>query len=174
MVAVYLLIYVPIVLFVIAFLYETYLSIQRLYDRKSDRHSYVDTTWEITHTILVFGVVMMLMLFTRSIDVIAAALFWPAFLAISFLMIRGATYIYIFYIRKNRKIRSWPDWIFMLSHLGAAVMLVWAVLAFTALVMGGTLQANTQFVPAYTIGLAAILAIVSGPITYLYFLHRGK
>lgn len=173
MLNVYLLIYVPIILFVLAFLYETYLSVVRLFTRK-DQHSYVDSTWEITHTILVFGVVMMLMLFTRNIDELANVLFWPAFLAITFLMIRGATYIQIFYIRKNSKHRNWVDWTFMLSHFAAAVTLVWAVLAFTLLAIGGTLHANIQFVPAFLVGLAAILAVVIGPITYLYFLNKNK
>lgn len=173
MLGVYLLIYVPILLFVIAFLYETLLSLLRLMG-KNERRTYVDSTWEVTHTVLIFGVVMMLMLFTRSIDTIAEVLFWPAFLAITFLMIRGATYIQIFYIRKNTKRRNWVDWTFMLSHVGAALTLVWAVLGFTMLAIGGTLQANTQFVPAFTTGLIIIVAIITGPIMYLYFLNKNK
>lgn len=173
MLGVYLLIYIPILLFVLAFLYETLLSVLRLVGY-SERRGYVDSTWEITHTTLVFGVVMMLMLFTKNIDTIASVLFWPAFLAITFLMIRGATYIQIFYIRKNVKRRNWVDWTFMLSHLGAALTLVWAVIAFTLLLLGDTMQANTQFVPAFTTGLIVIVAIITGPIMYLYFLNKNK
>ena len=55
-----LLIYVPIVLFVVAFLYETWLSFRRLRPAaaRKQRSGYVDATWEITHTLLVFAVVM--------------------------------------------------------------------------------------------------------------------
>ncbi len=167
MIAVYALIYVPILLFVIAFLYETYLSIIRL-NGKNNGSSYVDATWETTHTILVFGVVMMIMLFTRNLDVIASYLFLPAFTAISFLFLRGICYLQIFYTRQTSSKQSLVDWIFMLSHLGAAVSLVWAVVAFSYVLLSKDVVANTQFIPAFLVGLVIILSIVILPLTYLY------
>ncbi len=172
MAVIYLLVYVPVVLFVLAFLYETYLSIARLRHGKERRH-YVESTWEITHTILIFAIVMMLMLFTQSIDQVAENLFWPAFLAITFLMIRGASYVQIFYIRKDRKRRNWIDWVFMLAHIGAAITLVWAVLAFTVLALSGELIVNQQFVPAFLLGLVIVLACIAIPMLYLYFVNRA-
>ena len=77
MTGVYLLIYVPILLFVLAFLYETYLSFARLFNKSKGRGGYVEATWEVTHTLLVFGVVMMLMLYTGVIDKISDAIFIP-------------------------------------------------------------------------------------------------
>ncbi len=80
----YVLIYLPIVLFVLAFLYETYLSFMRLKSPKAGKGGYVAATWEVTHTLLIFAVVMMLMLFTGSIDKLGSAIYVATFTAAVF------------------------------------------------------------------------------------------
>ncbi len=174
MIAAYLLIYIPVLLFVVAFLYETWLSIVRLKNPKSSKREYVDATWEITHTVLIFAVVMMLMLFTKSIDQIAEVLFLPAFLAILALMVRGVCYIYLFYIAPKKARRSWIDWLFMVSHLVSALLLVLTVLLFTIFIATHQPEANLQFIPSFVVGLAVILAIIAGPLFYLYAVLRKK
>lgn len=163
----YILIYVPILLFVLAFLYETYLSFMRLKGPKKEKRGYVDATWEVTHTLLVFGVVMLLMLFTKSIDRIAEVIFISTFWAAVFLGLRGALYIYIFYVRKKPTI-NWMDWAFALSHVFAALLLVVTVLSASWLLITEKPEANLQFIPVFLPGLALILAVIALPIMSLY------
>jgi cytochrome bd-type quinol oxidase subunit 2 len=167
MLGVYLLIYIPIVLFVVAFLYETYLSFRRIGDKKKGRGVYVDATWEVTHTMLVFGVVMMVMLFTKHIDRIAELILIPTFLAMLALFVRGACYIALFYIYEKRHIRL-LDWVFALSHVAAAGLLVTVVLIFSSYLLIEQPAANTQFVPVFGIGLAIIAAVSLIPALILY------
>lgn len=173
MLAVYALIYIPILLFVAAFLYETYLSFARLKEKRKGRGHYVDTTWEVTHTLLIFGVVMMLMLYTKYIDQIATAILIPAFLAMTALFVRGACYIYIFYIAE-KKGRRWVDWLFALSHVFAALFLVAVVGLFTLFLATNNPSANTQFIPAFSVGLIFIMAIVTLPLVFLYWQQPDK
>lgn len=171
MILVYLLIYVPILLFVAGFLYETYLSFARIAKKGKGRKAYLSTTWEVTHTLLIFGVVMMLMLFTKHIDTIANAIFIPTFIAMTALFLRGLCYIYIFHITKRTKIGI-TDWIFALSHVVAALFLVVVVLLFTYTLATNTFTANTQFVPPFLVGLGGILLVCAAPLGALY-LQKG-
>lgn len=164
---VYVLIYVPILLFVVAFLYETFLSFARLKSPKAGRGKYVDATWEVTHTLLIFGVVMLLMLFTKHIDDLASAIFIPTFLAASALIVRSICYVYIFYVRTNVK-TNWIDWLFALSHLVAALLLVVVVAKASWYLFSAQPEANLQFVPAFLPGLGLILAVCLVPVAVLY------
>ena len=168
MITVYALIYIPILLFVLAFLYETFLSLKRLSGKSGSKLSgYVDATWEVTNTLLVFGVVMLLMLFTKSIDVIAAYVFTSTFIAATALLIRAITYLYIFYVRQSNRITP-VDWLFALSHLVAAGALVVTVLSATYVLFAKHPDANTQFIPYFLPGLAFVLAICAIPMWRLY------
>jgi hypothetical protein len=167
MIAAYALIFIPILLFVLSFLYETYLSIIRLRTVTRGNHGYVDATWEVTNTLLVFGVVMLLMLFTKSIDVIAAAIFTSTLLAGGALLVRAICYIYIFYVRTKQRI-GLADYIFALSHALAAGFLVVTVVKATVVLFTKHPEANLQFLPYFWPGLAFVLAICSLPAWKLY------
>ncbi len=166
----YVLIYVPIALFVLAFLYETYLSFVRLQHPKQGREGYLSATWEVTHTLLVFGVVMMLMLFTKSIDELADVIFLSTFWAAVFLGLRGALYIYIFYVRRVPTI-NWMDWVFAFTHVAAAGLLVVTVVRATWFIIAEQPEANLQFIPVFLPGLALILAVTALP---MYVLYKSK
>lgn len=161
------LIYTPILLFVIAFLYETLLSIRRLTNEKAGKSGYLSATWEVTHTLLVFGVVMLLMLYTRSIDVLADAIFVSTLWAAVALGLRGVLYIYIFYVRKKPTI-NWMDWAFMLTHVAAALLLVVTVLKATWFIFSEDAPINEQFIPVFIPGLLFIMAITAVPMFALY------
>lgn len=167
MITVYLLFLIPILLFVLAFLYETYLSFRRLAKPQAGREGYVHATWEITHTLLIFGVVVMLMMFTKSIDQIATAIFLTTFLAAVALTIRLICYIYIFYVRSSPK-TSLADWIFALSHVFAALFLVLTVFSSLWFLYSNNPAANTQFVPAFVAGLVLVLGVCLAPMVFLY------
>lgn len=163
----YLLFIIPLVLFVVAFLYETLLSFLRLRNPKSGREGYVHATWEVTHTLLIFAVVVMLMMFTKSIDGLAAAIFTTTMLAAVALSIRSCCYIYIFYVRKTNK-QGLVDWLFAFSHVAAALFLVLTVIKALFYLYQNNPQANTQFIPAFIPGLVFVLLICIMPIVCLY------
>ena len=167
MIIVYALFLVPLVIYVVAFLYETLLSFLRLRNPKAGRTGYVHATWEITHTLLIFSLVVMLMLFTKSIDGLAAAIFIPAFLAAVALVVRSICYIYIFYVRSTPR-TSAVDWVFATSHVFAAVLLVLTAAKALLYLFQNQPEANTQFIPVFVPGLVLVLVICTLPIIYLY------
>lgn len=163
----YLLIYLPIAIFVTAFLYETYLSFARLKNVKAGRTGYISATWEITHTLLVFAVVMTFMLFTGSLDELSTAIFVSIFVAAIALGLRAALYIYIFYVRRSQQ-TSWIDWLFALAHLAAASSLVVTVVQITYFLFTKHPVANLEFIPAFLPGLVLVLIIGALPLITIY------
>ncbi len=166
MIATYILFLTPVLLFVLAFLYETYMSFARLYSKKI-RTAYLKSTWEFTHTLLVFAVVMLIMLCTQALDKLADRLFLSTFLAAVALGLRAALYIYIFYVQK-KPTRSLLDWIFAWSHVVAALLLVVTVLKAVWFLHSENPTINTQFLPYFLPGLALVLAATCIPIISIY------
>ncbi len=167
MIAALLLFLIPTLLFVIGFLYETYLSFMRLKNPKAGKAGYVNATWEVTHTLLIFAVVMLLMLFSRNIDGIATAIFTSTFIAALALIVRSICYSYIFYGRKNQK-TSWVDWVFALSHVVAALFLVVTVVKALWYLYQNNPPVNTQFLPYFIPGLVLVLGVCVMPMVLLY------
>lgn len=158
---------VPTLLFVVGFLYETFLSFKRLQKPKAGKNGYVNATWEVTHTLLVFAVVMLLMMFTKSLDGLASVMFLSTFIALFALAVRAACYMYIFYVRSGQK-TSWIDWTFALSHVVAAGALVVTVVRALWFLYENNPPANTQFLPFFIPGLVVVLAVCAMPILTLY------
>lgn len=167
MIAALLLFLIPTLLFVLGFLYETYLSFARLKNPKAGKSGYVNATWEVTHTLLIFAVVMLLMLFSRNIDGIASAIFTSTFIAALALVVRSACYSYIFYGRKSQK-TSWIDWVFAFSHVVAALFLVVTVVKALWYLYQNNPPVNTQFLPYFIPGLILVLGVVIMPMVLLY------
>lgn len=167
MIAALLLFLIPTLLFVLGFLYETYLSFIRLKNPKAGKSGYVNATWEVTHTLLIFAVVMLLMLFSRNVDGIASAIFTSTFIAALALVVRSACYSYIFYVRKGTK-TSWVDWVFALSHVVAALFLVVTVVKALWYLYQNNPPVNTQFLPYFIPGLVLVLGVCIMPIAMLY------
>lgn len=158
---------VPTLLFVLAFLYETYLSFLRLRNPKAGKTGYVAATWEVTHTLLIFAVVMLVMMFTQDINGLASAIFVSTFLAASVLVIRSILYCYIFYARKDTK-TNWADWSFALTHIAAAGLLVITVLQALLYLHKNNPPVNSQFLPYFIPGLVVVIALCAVPIFVLY------
>lgn len=167
MLAAILLFIVPTLIFVVAFLYETFLSFMRLRNPKAGRGGYLSATWETTHTLLVFAVVMLVMMFTPSLDRLSSAIFTATFLAATALGVRAVLYLYIFYVRNSKK-TSWIDWTFALSHVAAALLLVLVVIQALLFIYQNNPPVNSQFVPLFLPGLAVVLLICLAPAVYLY------
>lgn len=158
---------VPTTLFVLAFLYETYLSFKRLSNPKAGKSGYVSATWEITHTLLVTAVVMLVMMFTSVIDKLSAAIFTATLLAAIALGLRAVLYIYIFYARNNNKINL-LDWLFALMHVVAAGLLVVVVVQSLWFLHQNSPTPNTQFLPYFIPGVIAVVLLTGLPIYIVY------
>jgi cytochrome bd-type quinol oxidase subunit 2 len=158
---------IPVLLFVVAFLYETFLSLQRLFKPQASKRGYVNATWETTHTLLVAGVIVLVMMFTRDIANLGSAIFLSTFLAAGALVVRAVIYCYIFYVRKSEKV-NWVDWLFAASHLLAAVFLVITVLEALWYLYRNNPPANTEFLPLLVPGLVAVIAAIAVPMFVLY------
>lgn len=164
----YIVFLVPLLIFVVAFLYETWLSFRRLRDAKAGRLGYVTATWEVTHTLLVFSVITLLMTFTQDLVHLADTLFWPTFVAAIALGLRAVAYLYIFYVRQTTRRANWIDWGFALTHVVAAVFLVLTVAKALWFILQNNPVANTQFFPIFIPGLILVLAVCIVPIITLY------
>lgn len=158
---------VPTLIFVVAFLYETWLSVKRLKSNKGRGYGYLSATWEVTHTLLVFAVVMLLMMFTQVIDKLSQAIFLSTFLAAAALGVRAVCYVYIFYVRRNNKI-NWIDYVFSLSHFVAAIFLVITVIEALWFLLKNNPPVNSQFIPYFIPGLVIVLAVSLLPVILLY------
>lgn len=65
----------PLVLFLAGFITETYLAFKRLRD-PSLTGTYLDFTWELTHTLLVVSVAIFVGLFSQNLVEIAKAVYF--------------------------------------------------------------------------------------------------
>lgn len=158
---------VPTLLFVIGFLYETYLSFRRLKNPKAGKTGYVAATWEVTHTLLVAAVVMLVMMFTQVIDSLSSAIFMATFLAAVALGVRAVLYIYIFYVRTGKK-TNWIDWAFALTHVIAALLLVVVVLQALWFLYKNNPPVNSEFVPVFIPGMIVVLLLCLLPLLKIY------
>lgn len=164
----YIVFLVPVLLYVIAFLYETFLSFKRLGNPRAGRYGYVSTTWEVTHTLLVFSIVMLVMTFTQDIVNLANVLFWSTFIAAIALGLRAVSYLYIFYVRDAKKRPGAIDWMFALTHVAAAIFLVITVVKALLFIWQHNPTPNTQFFPVFIPGLVLVVGVCILPMAVLY------
>lgn len=164
----YIVFLVPVLLYVLAFLYETWLSFRRLKDPRAGRSGYVSSTWEITHTLLVFSVVMLVMTFTQDIVELAQVLFLSTFIAAIALGLRAVAYMYIFYVRDSKKKPGAIDWGFALTHIVAAIFLVATVVKALLFIWQNSPTPNDQFFPVFIPGLLLVVGLCIFPMIVLY------
>ncbi len=159
----------PLVLYVAAYLVETVMSFARLRNHKT-RHSYLDATWEVTHTFLVMSIAFFANLFSHNLREIASAAFIGIFTAACFIAVRGLLYMYLFYVRPDNKrgARNWADWAFALSHIGILVGVAILLLQLVPALFRADLVVNEQFLPWMWPGLILIGGLCVLPILSLY------
>lgn len=169
MFAAWLFIFVPLLLFVIAFVIETFLSIKRLKNNKREG-SYVSATWEVTHTFLVVAVAMFVSLFSDYLTDIARVSLVGFIIVTIFAGIRGSAYLYIFYIRNpnKRSMRNWIDTLFAFAHLGMVVGLFVLLARLIPEMMRLNPQPNTDFIPWMIPGLILVISLCALPLVSIY------
>lgn len=167
MITVWIFILIPLVLYLAAFAVEAYMSVRRLGNNRSTG-SYLDVTWETTHTFLVVAVALFVSFFTDNLVEISKASFLGLWVAAVGIGLRGAAYIYLFYVRKQGSVRDWVDYFFAGIHaviVAGVLILLWQLVPvlFTA-----NLKPNTDFIPYMWPGLILVLALCVPPLLSLY------
>ncbi len=164
----YIVVLVPLLLYLAAFIYETFLSFKRLRNPKKGRAGYVGGAWELLILLLLFCALVMLVTFTQDLIRLADTLFWTTFIAAIALGLRAVAYLYIFYGRANQYKINWMDWTFAFMHLIAAVFLVITAVNAMLFIWQNNPVANTQFFPIFIPGLALLIAVCIIPMVVLY------
>jgi cytochrome bd-type quinol oxidase subunit 2 len=157
---------IPVFFYVILFIYETYLAYRKAV-RKDHKRNYVEVTWEMTHTLLIIGLILLFNYYSRSLSSLATAIFAPAFLAGLFIFIRGTLYTYIFYVSK-KAYSKFIDWLFFIVHVLALVFLAITVVKVIKFVIANHPVSNNNFLPYFIPGEILTLALILGPMIYLY------
>lgn len=169
MLVIWLFVLTPLVLFLAAYIIETYVSFRRL-QKPRKGHDYLDATWEVTHTFLVVSVALFVGFFSQNLTEIAYVVFYPLFLTSVFVGVRTLAYIYIFIIRspKKRNQRTWIDTVFALSHVGVVAGLLYLLAMLIPKLLSIELLANTAFIPWMLPGAALVIVVCSLPLLSLY------
>lgn len=167
MITVWIFILIPLVLYLAAFAVEAYMAFARLGNHKA-KGSYLDATWETTHTFLVVAVALFVAFFSQNLVDLAQAAFLGLWVAAVGIGLRGAAYVYIFYGRRDTTRRDWADqffaWIHGLIVAGVGILLWQLVPALFTV----DLIANTEFLPYMWPGLILILVLCVPPLLSLY------
>ena len=154
--------------YLVAFSYETILSWRRLRRAATGRAGYVDATWEITHTLLVFGFTLFMITYSQALPDIAPVIFFPVLLTGVALALRAALYLYIFYIRSSRRRQGLVDYLFALAHLLIIGGLLTSVIAGTMKIQALNASPNLAYFGSLLPGLFVTLAICAWPLWRLY------
>lgn len=165
----YVFVLVPLVLYLIAIIYETFYSFKRLTHVKIGG-DYLSATWEITHTLLILAVVYFITMFSLSLRLVASAVFISLFVVIFTFIIRGILYMYIFYIRTplQQKKRNWVDWLFALTNVVIIAALGVMIIEAVSSLWGKQIITNSDFIIWMLPGLVLVLAFCSIPVYQLY------
>lgn len=172
MMTIWLFILVPLVLYLAAFTMEAYMSFRRLGNQKSTG-SYLDATWETTHTFLVVTVALFVSFFSQNLVDLAQALWWGLWVAAVGIGLRGAAYVYLFYIRSNKSVRNWVDYFFAYVHaviVAGVGILLWQLLPVLFTI---ELKPNTEFIPFMWPGLFLVIVLCVPPLMSLYRTPRN-
>lgn len=167
MITIWIFILTPLVLYLAAFLLEAYMAFARLGNRKASG-SYLNATWETTHTFLVVTVALFVAFFSQNLVELANAAFLGVWIAALAIGLRGAAYLYLFYIRRDRSRRDWIDYSFAYIHLLIVAGLGVMLLQLVPVLLTTELQANTAFIPYMWPGLVLVLILCVPPVMSLY------
>jgi hypothetical protein len=167
MMTVWIYILVPLALYLAAFSVEAYMSFARLGNRKA-KGSYLDATWETTHTFLVVAVALFVAFFSQNLVELAKAAFLGLWVAAVGIGLRGAVYLYLFYWRHDGTRRDFFDQFFAYIHVvivAGVGILLWQLVP---VLLTATLSPNTEFLPYMWPGLILVLVLCGPPLLSLY------
>ncbi|HEX4662414.1 MAG TPA: hypothetical protein VH144_02265 [Candidatus Saccharimonadales bacterium] len=171
----YLVVLIPLLAYLLAFSYETILSLLRLsktYQRRHKYQGYAHATWEITHTLLVFSFTSFFVLFSPLVVELADRAYLPLFATGILFAIRGLLYLYLFYVATDDKPHPVWDALFALSHLALLGALIWSIATVARLVIDVPVTPLTDLVPIVAPPVILVLIISFIPLIRMYWGRR--
>jgi hypothetical protein len=161
----YALILIPVVIYLIFSILEIWSIIKISRKPKSKAHLYLQITGELTHTILVFGYAQFMITHSSLLTEIGAALYYPAALLMTSLIIRGAIYLYTFYAKTVPRI-TYP--VFITTYILGIASLVWGLAIVIPEIIATGYTPDTSSISLVTIVAPFVLAILIIPTTKVY------
>jgi len=166
----YSLILIPLLFYVVVFGFETIASIKRVLNGSFNRETaFVHATWEVTHTILVYAVVMFIISHADLLPLIATTIFLPVVILMMALILRGTLYIYLYYgntkISKISKI--WHS-LFALTYVVNLSAALWLTIAVTYEIITRHFTPSTDNVGLIAFGLVPVAIFCAVPLLILY------
>lgn len=166
---------IPILSYVPLFLYETYMSFNRLKAPAKKHGGYLNVTWEVTHTLLIIGVNYFIWLYADIISEVGKAVYWGLIVAGAGFIVRAIYYLYLFYVLEPAKRKRTPmvsDYIFALSHVVTLFGLVYTIVRTLIVLFTNDFSVNTQFVPYLWPGLILTFGLCALPMVSVYKTKR--
>lgn len=157
-VAFYLLLLVPVVIYLVFSVIEIWLTFKIATHRRSRSLLFIQASTEVTHTLLVFAYAQFMIAFSPLLVEIGAQLWWPVALLMVSVLLRGSLYLLMFYREHSRRIEYWT---LLTTYLTGVLALVWfLVILIPAIVTRGFVPDTSNLhivLPAGVIALAIII-----------------
>ncbi len=170
----YSLILVPLVLYVVAFSFETYMSIKRLFTKHySQGAGYIHATWEVTHTLLVYSFIIFMTSHSEILPQLAPIIFLPVSIIAIGLMLRAALYLYLFYGQDTPRAPKLSHILFALCHIVPLAALAYVIKMVALYLWWSGFTPSTQYIWAVVIGFVVTVGFCVIPLTRLYSSDRS-
>ncbi|QQS70668.1 hypothetical protein IPP92_05045 [Candidatus Saccharibacteria bacterium] len=121
----YILILIPVLLYLFFSVLEIWLVYRIALRNHSRSLLFIQGSTELTHTLLVFAYAQFMVTFSSLLIDIGGELYWPIALLMATLLLRGSTYLLLFYRERP------PRWMYLVllgTYLVGVTSLVWALL----------------------------------------------
>ncbi len=167
----YALILIPVVCWLTAFGYETWIALGRA---DSADYSlgvpYVHASWEITHTLLVYAFTIFIISHADALPLLDRTLFLPVCVFMVSLIVRGCLYLYLFYGDIKHPKMIWHN-LFAISHIIMLVAIILGALGTFFTLRLYSFSPNTDNLVIVAIGFVLTSALCFLPI-YTAYQHK--
>lgn len=167
----YTLILLPVIGWVAAFGYETWLALGR--SESGDFHkgeAYMHASWEITHTLLVYAFTVFLISHADALSVLDRTLFLPVSAFMITLMVRGCLYMYLFYGEHIKHQQLWHN-VFAITYVVSMVTIIAGAVGVLLTLVTFRVTPNTDHLPLITAGFFLTSFVCVLPIWSAYHQH---
>lgn len=164
--ALYALIIGPIVLYIVFTLIEIWTAFTLGYRRRPTRVlMFIQASTELTNTILVFAYAQFMVTFSALLVTIGAELYVPVALLMASLLLRGAIYLFLFYVATP------PRWLYaslIACYIAGVIALIWGLYIVIPAIIARNFVPYTNDIELLLAFGAPALAIFLVPLVIVY------
>lgn len=164
-VALYALILVPVVAYLIFSIVEIWLTYLIAIHRRARSLLFVQGSTEVTHTLLVFAYAQFMITFSGLLTSIGARLWWPIALLMVTILLRGSMYLILFYRQHSPRILYM---VLLATYLVGVLSLVWALSIVIPAIITEKFVPDTSNMSIVFIFGAPTLALIIAPLVAIY------